>query len=256
MSVITQAEVDHLVEMNYTVKEIQKIDRKLAKAEKARLFTRMGYQLEGGVQRLLRAHVCAGNRHFEKEAGMEFTTFIQHTVPPMSEYIVRKRHRSDDKRAFRSCQLPFVYRVYRTMCYLRNAKVAHLAYITGQSVTTVTRDVKVIICLIAKVHGRNEIRFPRKRTREYECLRGKGDFHFLDNVPYSADCTIIPIPEPVFDQAEYYHGGKHVHCMVVFTCVDGKGDTRCVVGPMPGRRSENDLLYASRFYRDIHRFAV
>ena len=168
-----------------------------------------------------------------------------------------ERRRTAGERAFtRGHQLQMKFRVFRTLCFLRNESVTSIANMCGQCPRTVSWDVKNIIDLIDEELSPVWVRMPEHTTEEYDCLRGGGDFSGIGNIVYSADCTIVIIPKPTINQADYYHGGKKKHCFLMLTFVNGFGQTVFVAGPIDGNEAEIRILEVSSFFRDIPTYVI
>ena len=253
MSDLNQVEVEYLILNGYSPEQIEflNIAIKADEIKKSR-YTRLGYKVTCDVIKSFSRTVSDRNRHFSKRCGLEFDTFMREVVVPLEMAVAAKRLASDRKFSRRT-QLEMKYRVFRTLCFLRNETPMTLTDISGQAPSTVSKDCERVVTLMAETLTPKWVWMPKHDTPEYECLRGAGDFRKLDldHVPYSADATIIIIGAPTKFQGTYYHGGKDKHCFLFVTAVDGFGKTRCSIGPVRGRRSEIDLISSSGFFDKI-----
>lgn len=251
--VLSNRRLKVLVDRGYDYSDIKKFNRYCRRQHSRRHYKKQPYYVKRRVKENLRKVISKKNRLFEKKCGLSYKTFMLAVVAPIERFIQRKKETNDGVK-YRSCQLSIAFRVYRTLCYLRKDRIVTLAQASGQSVSTVHRDIDRIIDLICEVLEPKHLYLPEKGSDEYNHLVGKGDFRVLKHIVYSADCCLVPIPSPVKHQSWWYHGGKKKHGLLFFCMMDGFGNARMILGPRGGAVSEPDLVWSSGFREDIKRY--
>jgi len=254
MSGLTEDQLKDLMRAGHSLRDIIGIDRKVELEIERRRYSVLAYNVESSTVKNLRRVLSPDNRHLSTSIGVRYKTFMRHLLTPL-QLALDEEIQSRAGRA-RCCQLELKYRLYRTMCFMRGDRVVTLADLTGQSPGTVLRDIRRIFKLVSNSLARDWIKLPKKGSAEYRHLRGAGDFIMLENIPYAADCSLIPIPKPVKDQAYYYHGGKKKHGLIMFTMASGFGDTYCLIGPVPASISEPELVWGSHFQEKIKPYVL
>ncbi len=251
MGDLNEAEVALLQAAGYSDVQIFLLDElERLKYEESKNYSKMGYGITCDVTTRLIRVVSDGNRYFKQRCGLHYKTFMREVVRPLE--IAGERRRVARHRKFvRRCQLPMKYRIFRTLCRLRNETLVTLSDMSGQAMSTVNEDTRHIVDFISDELTPLWVRMPLHTSEEYECLRGAGDFSAFANVPFSADCTIVITGKPVKNQSHVYHGGKHRHCYMIFTMVDGFGQTRHVAGAIEGNEGEMGILDGVDFFNAV-----
>lgn len=189
----------------------------------------------GGMFRM-----CSPNNvNFHKRMGITYPVWRKFVCDPL---VARLKEKERFKRAIPV--LPHEFRVWRFWLRLRGESEAALADVTGQSVSTVSRDfVRILDEAIPLVDVWVKPFVPGSES--YQQHRGVYGFRHNIHSVYAADGTRVFIPKPVRDEFMWYSDKYKSHAVIMICACDSVGLGRWCLGPAPLSFPENFILKKS-----------